>query len=301
MRRLVYFREQRIQRENAKGAETTEQSYNPPRDLRILQDKVYDKLKMIQRLRIQFEPWLKSSKAVPDADKGERSKQDCNRTSVLRDFDQLEKRMHEFLVLIKREMDDTITDLQRELTLLQLEESRKSIEQNDQVRKLTILAFFFIPISAVSSIFGMNVQELQLPQHQPRIWVFVVVVCCITAASVTLAISGFIRNVLTGIVVVANEQFEDELFKDGQERPKWFKFFIFLRRLVFLLVLPFRLLILFLNYRSNKGKAPRREKKMTRQNRWYSWDNEVLKLIWWERSPKNLLRWLVGSGPNDNT
>ena len=52
---------------------------------------------------------------------------------------------------------------------MQLIESQKGITQAGQVQRLTQLAFLFIPISLLASVFGMNVAEYKNP---PRIWVF---------------------------------------------------------------------------------------------------------------------------------
>ena len=55
---------------------------------------------------------------------------------------------------------DCLFDLQIQLAQTQLEESRRSIQQNDTVRRLTVLAFIFVPVSTVSSVFGMNVRGI---------------------------------------------------------------------------------------------------------------------------------------------
>jgi hypothetical protein len=57
-------------------------------------------------------------------------------------------------------IDQTFRDLQITLAKTQLEESRKAIKQADTVARLTILAFIFIPISAVCGFFGMNIIEV---------------------------------------------------------------------------------------------------------------------------------------------
>ncbi|KAL9116940.1 MAG: hypothetical protein Q9187_006528, partial [Circinaria calcarea] len=148
MRRLAYFKEQRMLRASKHVEKTAKRSDNPVWDLRILRNKTYDKLKTIQHLRSK----LRASLDFAESEK--KAKQSCDHTLVLGNFDALEKRLRDFLNLLKRETDDVTADSQQELmnrqqelTISQLEESRKSIEQNDQVRKLTILAFFFVPIS----------------------------------------------------------------------------------------------------------------------------------------------------------
>ncbi|KAL8838661.1 MAG: hypothetical protein Q9176_004901 [Flavoplaca citrina] len=76
-------------------------------------------------------------------------------------------------------------DLQMELTSLQILEARKAIQQGAVVKRLTALAFVFIPISTVCSAFGMNLREFGA--DLPPIWVFAVVAFAV--ASVTLVCS----------------------------------------------------------------------------------------------------------------
>jgi Mg2+ and Co2+ transporter CorA len=61
-------------------------------------------------------------------------------------------------------------NLQLELTNTQLVESWRSIEQNATVKRLTALAFVFIPISTVAGTFGMNVHGLA----DVKLWIFLV-------------------------------------------------------------------------------------------------------------------------------
>ena len=82
---------------------------------------------------------------------------------------------------IDQAMRSVQSELQLELASTQLEESRKAIQQTETVKRLTALAFVFIPISAVSSAFGMNVRELN--EHLPPIWIFLAVALCVTATT----------------------------------------------------------------------------------------------------------------------
>ena len=59
------------------------------------------------------------------------------------------------------------------------------MRQNDQVRKPTILAFVFIPLSLVSSIFGMNVAEFV--NNAPTLRSFGIVAGCVTAGVLLVA------------------------------------------------------------------------------------------------------------------
>ncbi|KAI1323255.1 hypothetical protein F5Y16DRAFT_384361 [Xylariaceae sp. FL0255] len=56
-----------------------------------------------------------------------------------------------------------------------IEESRKAIEQSERVKKLTILATLFIPLSFSSSLFGMNIKVLG-QGHLAFWWFFVICV-----------------------------------------------------------------------------------------------------------------------------
>jgi hypothetical protein len=51
----------------------------------------------------------------------------------------------------------------------QLEEARKAIQEAEQTRRLTLLAFFYLPLTFTTSIFGMNIKELG--QGDKSIWI----------------------------------------------------------------------------------------------------------------------------------
>ena len=52
-------------------------------------------------------------------------------------------------------------------------ESRKLIDQAESLKRLTLLATFFIPLSFTTSLFGMNFEELG--QGHLHVWLFAVV------------------------------------------------------------------------------------------------------------------------------
>ena len=62
--------------------------------------------------------------------------------------------------------------MQSEISLWSIEESKRSIEEATSVKRLTQLAFVFIPLSFVTSVFGMNVQEIS--GTGVKIWIFIV-------------------------------------------------------------------------------------------------------------------------------
>ncbi|KAL8724897.1 MAG: hypothetical protein Q9181_006632 [Wetmoreana brouardii] len=82
------------------------------------------------------------------------------------------------------------SDLQIDLTLMQIEESRKAMQQTEVVKRLTALAFIFIPISTVCSAFGMNVQELS--GNLPPVWISILV--AVTVAAFTVICSMDLTN-----------------------------------------------------------------------------------------------------------
>ncbi|KAI9695896.1 MAG: hypothetical protein M1836_006013 [Candelina mexicana] len=86
-------------------------------------------------------------------------------------------------------LDSAIRDtLQLQVGILALLESRRSIEQSKiaieegrRVKLLTVLAFVFVPVSLASSIFGMNVQQIN--HTGTNIWVFIVTAVLLTTTA----------------------------------------------------------------------------------------------------------------------
>lgn len=65
------------------------------------------------------------------------------------------------------------------LSTAQMVETHKSQEQARQVNVLTTLAVGFVPVSVVTSAFGMNVKEISA--HSPPVWAFVLVALGVSA------------------------------------------------------------------------------------------------------------------------
>jgi CorA-like Mg2+ transporter protein len=112
---------------------------------------------------------------------------ECLQLLIQQIEDQLQK-TDAFLTL---QLDHIAADQQRELmhnqiklSEVQIAESRKAIQQTETMRKLTILAFIFIPTSTICSFFGMNIKELD---NHPQLWVFFVTL--IIVVSVILAVA----------------------------------------------------------------------------------------------------------------
>ena len=71
------------------------------------------------------------------------------------------------------------------LGLLAIQESLKASQQAVRTQNLTILAFIFIPVSTVSSIYGMNTVEIA--QHNPHMWQFGLTAAVTTIVTVLAA------------------------------------------------------------------------------------------------------------------
>ncbi|KAI0545454.1 hypothetical protein F4679DRAFT_561015 [Xylaria curta] len=84
--------------------------------------------------------------------------------------------------------------LQHHVGMFSLEESRASIkqakialEESKRTKLITVLAIFFVPISLSTSVFGMNIHELN--ENGQSLWVFILTTVLIVAA--TMIIWGF--------------------------------------------------------------------------------------------------------------
>ncbi|KAI1353267.1 hypothetical protein F5Y01DRAFT_64419 [Xylaria sp. FL0043] len=81
--------------------------------------------------------------------------------------------------------------LQHQVGMLSLEESRSSIkqakaafEEGKRTKLITVLAIFFVPISLSTSVFGMNIHELN--DSGQSVWVFILTTALIVAATITI-------------------------------------------------------------------------------------------------------------------
>ncbi|KAK4163102.1 hypothetical protein QBC43DRAFT_265083 [Cladorrhinum sp. PSN259] len=68
------------------------------------------------------------------------------------------ERLEEDLNRTSRRIETTFQALMSSITIV---ESERAIKEAESVSKLTQLAFFFIPLSLVSSVFGMNINEFE--------------------------------------------------------------------------------------------------------------------------------------------
>lgn len=76
------------------------------------------------------------------------------------------------LANLKRELENTSqrvnSTFQALMSTMSIVESRKAIAEAETVSKLTSLAFFFIPLTFVASIFGMNIVEFN---QKLKVWI----------------------------------------------------------------------------------------------------------------------------------
>ena len=69
------------------------------------------------------------------------------------------------------------------LSMASFEASQRSILKSNQINCLTKLAFIFIPMSFIASVFGMNVAEMA---RNPPIWIFLVVAIPVVGFTITV-------------------------------------------------------------------------------------------------------------------
>ena len=99
-------------------------------------------------------------------------------TQLKRDFAVVRDQLERHLPTLQHHTDAIRVNQQVRLAETQLEESRKAIQQADTIKRLTILAFVYIPIQTIASIYGMNVREFD---PRPSIWTFALVAVILLA------------------------------------------------------------------------------------------------------------------------
>ncbi|KAK7699431.1 hypothetical protein SLS57_012406 [Botryosphaeria dothidea] len=128
-------------------------------------------------------------------------------------FAALQARLTRNLPIVQHHIDVVLSQQHILLAHTQLLESRKGIEQADTVKRLTALAFIFIPISTATSVFGMNIQELN---PNPRIWVFLVT----CAGLLAFALMGAYWNRLCNFSAELWRRVKDNL-DESMDRHRW--------------------------------------------------------------------------------
>ena len=71
--------------------------------------------------------------------------------------------------------------MNRRVTILALEESKKSIQMAHSIKALTQLAFIFVPLTFSVSIFGANLREMG--SGTVPLWAFILTIMAISTSS----------------------------------------------------------------------------------------------------------------------
>lgn len=136
--------------------------------LRIHEVRIKDTLEIIR---------VRGSPSWPSPSSERKEKNDLIEPTTTSIFDDLNC-LHQRILSLYNTCERLLTVLFNESMLC---ESRVAIEQAKQLQKLTSLAFFFIPLSFVSSLLGMNMTDL--PVSTVRYWlsmlVLLLVVSCV--------------------------------------------------------------------------------------------------------------------------
>jgi hypothetical protein len=98
------------------------------------------------------------------------------RESLLRDYEHLVERAETLLERCSKGMDVIMSNVM-------LAESRRSMVQAQAVAKLTLIAFFFIPLSFTSSLFSMNIAGFVQGIGQIWLWFAVSAPVCLISIS----------------------------------------------------------------------------------------------------------------------
>lgn len=167
-----------------------------------LDDKVDGKLDFIRQKERSVDQFHKA--LITQIRQLERAKAEISRsapTEDSRDLDhhdwqRMETSLKSILADLERMLNKRIQNLQLKMTNVQIEESRTAIRQAETVKRLTTLAFIFIPISATCSAFGMNIQELA--DRPPPVWVSLFVMLGVTLTTIVCSLKTT-HNVLWAI------------------------------------------------------------------------------------------------------
>jgi Mg2+ and Co2+ transporter CorA len=113
------------------------------------------------------------------------------RTTIIRDFDDLLRQSEAVQRTLRDYLSRHVGMKSLEESRMAVLESRKSIEQAESVKRLTQLAFVFLPLNLATSLFGMNMTEFGTGNL--HIWVFVAVALSLSLL-VGLAVFVFARK-----------------------------------------------------------------------------------------------------------
>ncbi|KAM7203472.1 hypothetical protein V8F20_004066 [Naviculisporaceae sp. PSN 640] len=125
----------------------------------------------------------------------------------------------DFQDLLRRAEQHKIEIQQRVVTIAavrSITESSKAIEQSDAIGALTAVATFFIPLSFVSSLFGMNVKEISA--ESTPIWMFFAIAVALT--SISLLVLGYWKTLRSSWNYLTKRS-KDEYGDVEYRREKW--------------------------------------------------------------------------------
>ena len=104
-----------------------------------------------------------------------------------RRFTHVKIQLERHLPALQHHIDIIRIRQQNRLAETQLEESRKAIQQADTIKRLTILAFIYIPIQTSAALFGMNIREIAQSSGMPSAWMFTVTTTILLGATLLAA------------------------------------------------------------------------------------------------------------------
>ena len=114
----------------------------------------------------------------------------CSNSENLQQMDKVANRILKDFNFLQREAEDLSRESREAINILMssisVRESQKGLADARRIQVVTYLAFIFIPLSFVSSLFGMNVQEFSEPA--PGTWLFFSVAVPLTMGSLVLPI-----------------------------------------------------------------------------------------------------------------
>jgi hypothetical protein len=91
----------------------------------------------------------------------------CGNTNLDAKWDHLKFQFNDVFRRLENLVDKSQQLSQTRLVYVQIAESRKAIEQADSVRRLTTLAFIFIPLTYVASVFGAELSDMNDTRNAP--------------------------------------------------------------------------------------------------------------------------------------
>lgn len=104
---------------------------------------------------------------------------------LCKEWQPLKTRLEKTLDTLERLTERARQLSQTRLVYMQIAESRKAIEQADSVRRLTTLAFVFIPLTYVASVFGADILEMDSSRNAKT---FAIASVATTAATILAAL-----------------------------------------------------------------------------------------------------------------